>query len=284
MGLGGHMMWTAIAREIVEHYRWEHGEFKVLPVSNNTIVKSDIFKNNPYFTDNREKPFFAIDLSHPVTNYCIKEENRRAYHKYDKHIIELGCEYYGIKNPELKCNLYFTEAEKNKVDEIFDVKKKFIAIEPHSKIDYTANNAYPFEKWQNIVNHFKSEIQFVQIGVGGKKVLDSVIDFTGRFSYRETCYIIQKAICFLGTIGGLMHGANAVDTKSIIIVTPYQHPNMACYPENINIRIGGDEEFSRYSGILGYNKELDMVIKNHNEEDVVKEIKDFLNKYEETNS
>ena len=48
----------------------------------------------------------------------------------------------------------------------------------------------------------------------------------------------KKSDLYFGPIGGLMHGANAVGTKSVIVITPYQHPTMACYPNNINIRIG----------------------------------------------
>ena len=42
---------------------------------------------------------------------------------------------------------------------------------------------------------------------------------------------------YMGSEGGLMHVANAVDTPSVIIITGYQSPVMTCYPKNINIWI-----------------------------------------------
>ena len=147
----------------------------------------------------------------------------------------------------------------------------FITIEPHSKTSYTPNNKYPFDKWQNIVNEFPNT-EFVQIGVEGKKILDGVTDLTGKMTFREACYCIQKSKLYLGPIGGLMHGANAVGTKSVIIITPYQHPTMACYPNNFNIRIGGDDEFKKYGGTLEYNKDLHNFIKQHDEAEIIEVI------------
>ena len=270
MGLGGHMMWTAVARELRENYKGEYGEFKILPTSGNSVVNSEIFINNPNFTFNTDDDHFKMDLSISDTNYCIKEENRRAYHKYDKHIIEQICEFYKIDNPKLKCELYFTDDEIQTVDDLISLDN-FVTIEPHSKSSYTPNNKYPFDKWQNIVNEFPS-INFVQIGVENQKILNGVTDLTGKMSFREACYCIKKSLLFLGTVGGLMHGANAVGTKSIIIVTPYQHPRMACYPDNINIRVGGDNEFEKYHGLLDYNEDLYNFINTHDETEIMKAV------------
>ena len=275
MGLGGHMMWTAVAREIVEHHKKEQGDFKIIPTSGTNIINSEVFKNNPYFTEDESTNHFKMNLSNSQTNYCIKEENGKAHHRYDKHIIEQACEYYGINNPKLKCELYFTDKEINNINHLLP-KDDFITIEPHSKIDYSPNNAYPFNKWQNVIDKFPN-INFVQIGVSGKSVLNNAIDLTGKMSYREACYCIKKSKLFLGTVGGLMHGANAVNTKSIIVVTPYQHPRMACYDDNINIRIGGDQEFEKYGGLLNSNEELNKLVLSHDENEIIKKLKEYLN-------
>ena len=50
----------------------------------------------------------------PETNYCKKDTPLKAYHRYDKHMIEQICEYYGLSNPSLKCELYFTREEEER--------------------------------------------------------------------------------------------------------------------------------------------------------------------------
>lgn len=272
MGLGGHLMWTAVAKELREKYEDDYGDFKILPIEGggNQVCRSEIFENNPNFTFDDSKDHFKMNLSNPETNYSKGEKDGRVIHRYDKHIIDQACEFYQIEKSKLKCELYFTEEEKAKVDKLISIDN-FITIEPHSKTSYTPNNKYPFDKWQKIVDEFKSTT-FVQIGVEGQEILDGVINLTGKMSFKEACYCIQKSKLYLGPIGGLMHGANAVGTKSVIIVTPYQHPRMACYSDNINIRIGNDVEFDKYSGTLGYNQELDDIINNHNEVEIIKAI------------
>lgn len=272
MGLGGHLMWTAIAREIKDKYKDEYGDFKILPTEGNNghICVSEMFRNNPNFTLNENKNHFKMNLSNPDTNYAKGNQNGRVIHRYDKHIIEQACEFYKIKNSKLKCELYFTEEEINNVSKLLP-KGNFVTIEPHSKTSYTPNNKYPFDKWQNVVNKLSS-LKFVQIGVGGQKILDGAIDLTGKMSFREACYCIKKSDLYFGPIGGLMHGANAVGTKSVIVITPYQHPTMACYPNNINIRIGGDEEFKKYGGILDYDESLHNFINQHDEMEIVRSI------------
>jgi len=281
MGLGGHMMWTAVAREIVETYKEQHGDFKILPVSNNTLVRSEIFKNNPYFTYNQKEPHFIMDLSNPDTNYCIREEPYRAIHRNDKHVIEQVCEFYKIANPSLKCELYLTDEENAKVDNILEGIGDFIAIEPHAKNSYTVNKEYSFEKWQSVVDSLKDEVQFVQIGVPSKKTLKNVIDFTGKTSYRETYRVIEKSLLFVGIEGGLMHVANSCGKKSVIVVPGFLHPDTFCYPENINIQVCS---YCEKNGPCGYTSKVcddgKNEVKKHNEDIIVSSIREVMKENE----
>ena len=278
MGLGGHMMWTAIARKIVEHYRGKHGDFKIFPIAHSIPINCDVFKNNPYFTDNQNEPHLVLDLSNPATNYCIKEEDDRAIHRNDKHVIEQVCEYYGIQNPNLKCELYLTEEEVKKADLVLGEIGDFIAIEPHAKNGYTVNKEYSFEKWQVVVDSLKDQFQFVQIGVGNKEILDNVIDFTGKTSYRETYRVIERSLMFVGIEGGLMHVANACNKKSVIVVAGFLHPATFCYPENINIQVCS---YCKKNGPCGFTKKIcedgKREVKNHDENVIIDSIRKVLN-------
>jgi len=254
MGLGGYLTWTAVAREI----RKKYGEnIKLLPVEQHGsfykfVDKSlDVFENNEDFcTDYRmgaqgKWQILPLVLNNPETNYCKKDTPTKAFQRGDKHIIEQICEFYRIDNPELKCYLKPDSSEqwfKEKIEKWFGVSKDedipdFITIEPNSKTNYTPNRAYPFEKWQNIVNALKDRIPFVQVGMKGTKVLDNVIDWTGATTFKNTAAMIGYSRLFLSSEGGLGHAATAFNTKSLIIITGYQSEKMIAYPQNINVNI-----------------------------------------------
>ena len=244
MGLGGYWTWTASMREISQKKLDQDTKIVPCEVSGDTVtrvVESPIFANNPYVynesTDSGKNKFF-LPMNIHETNYCKRDTPTKAHQRYDKHIIEQICEHYGIDDPDLRCELYFTKEEEDKVLEITkQLPKKYIVIEPHSKQNYTPNRRYPFAKWQNVVNSLKDDICFVQIGRPGHQVLDNVTSLLGKVSFRESALVIKNSQMFISTEGGLGHAANAVNKKSIIVLTGYQGYDMVAYPDNINIDI-----------------------------------------------
>jgi len=258
MGLGGYLCWTAVAREIRKKYG---SNIKLMPVEQhgsfykflNKHKDIEVFKGNDDFclSYNRgslnNNLILPLVLNNPNANYCKKDTPEKAYHRYDKHIIEQYCEVYGITDPVLKCYLK-PDAKgwwfKEKLGDCFNTTLSihqdpppFITIEPNSNLDYTPNRAYPFEKWQNIVNALKDKIPFVQVGTKGSRVLENVIDWTGQSSFKNTAGMIGFSRLFLSSEGGLVHAATAVDTKSVVIITGYQTEKMVAYPQNINVNI-----------------------------------------------
>ena len=121
MGLGGYMMWTSVAREIRNL-----SNLKCLPVESHgnsiRMIDTPIFYNNENFIQPGEKfeYVFPLILNNPATNYCKKDTYERAFHKYDRHIIEQICDVYGIKNPSLKCDLFLTDAEEIAVEDFLE--------------------------------------------------------------------------------------------------------------------------------------------------------------------
>ena len=88
MGLGGYLMWTAVAREIASRIN-----LKVLPIESHgnsiRMIHSPIFYNNPNFVQSEERfdSVFPMVLNNPNTNYCKKDTPEKAFHRHDKHII-----------------------------------------------------------------------------------------------------------------------------------------------------------------------------------------------------
>lgn len=253
MGLGGYLFWTAVARELTEKAFGGNNQIKFLPIEacNNGIIKvikSEIFANNPrFFQEFNDSEFvFPLVLNNQELNYCKKDTPRRAYHRYDKHVVSQICEYYGVQNPRLNCEIYFSEKEIFAVDKLCSKHnlKDFVVIEPQSNDEYSVNKVYPFEKWQIITDDLiSSGIQVVQVGrKTSSKNLKGAIDLTGKTSFREAAGIISRSKMFVSSEGGLMHAANGVGIRSLIVYTGYIHPRMTGYSENINIWLNHDIE------------------------------------------
>ncbi|MAH43911.1 hypothetical protein CL614_09405 [archaeon] len=242
MGLGGYLTWTAVAREL-----YTRTGVKCFPLEghSNLIkpIKSEIFDNNPYiwqaFSNLNEK-YILLYLNDSKANYCKQDTPVKAVHRYDKHIIEQICEVYGILDPQLKCELYFKEEEFKFKNELLKDVGNYIVIEPQSNDEYSVNKVYPLEKWQLVVDTLlKTGIKIVQVGRKTEdSVLDGIIDMTGKTSFREAAAIIEGANLFVSSEGGLMHAANAVGTRAVIVYSGFIHPNLTSYSENTNIWAG----------------------------------------------
>ncbi len=279
MGLGGYLMWTPLAREI-----YNRTGIKCLPIESSQggkfikLIESEIFHNNPHFVQSfsEKNPSFPLVLNNQDVNYCKSDTPERAVHRYDKHVIDQICEYYGINDTKLKCDLFLTEEE---LDFGRNLRKKigkdFISIEPHTKDQYTVNKTYPFKKWQYVVNQISKTIPIVQVGQKTDNILKDCIDMTGNTSFREAASIISFSSLFVGPEGGLMHAAHAVEVESIVVVTGFLHPKMTCYPENTNLWIGKNH------GPCGFKIPCKLCAKDaedHDPDEIVEAIKKRLYK------
>jgi len=112
---------------------------------------------------------------------------------------------------------------------------RFVVIEPDTNRDWFGElRAWPIERWQQVVNQTIEQfpdIPFVQVGIG-EQGLENVIDLRGKTSFREVCALIEKAKFFVGTEGGLMHAARAVDTTAVIVWGGVTLPAFAGYPKH----------------------------------------------------
>ena len=277
MGLGGYLTWTAAAREIKARTGTkslpieQHGNFV-------RIIQSEIFENSDLFycskTD-ESKNLFPLILNNPAANYCKQDLADRAVHRPDKHIIEQICEVYGINDPVLKCELKISKDDKSYIDSLYriiDSDKKIITIEPSSKENYTKNRVYPFKKWQAVVDVLSKDFTVIQLGNKNSAKLNNAFDLRGRTTFKQAVQAIKKSSLFMSTEGGLVHGATAAETTSLVIITGYQDSRMVAYPQNINVDISSH-------GPCGLKSECPDCIKDaadHNYEEIIDKAREFL--------
>ena len=238
MELGGYLTWTALAREINKRtglccFPYEqHGNFIKL-------IKSPIFYNNPHFAQEFGGDMcFPLQLNLDAANYCQLDTPEKAIHKSENHIIETVCKAYGVISPQLKCELFLTDAEKAEISvQVKNLPTDYVVIEPVSNEEYTINRAYPFHKWQSVVNALGKKIAVVQVGMRDSPLLNNVIDLRGKTSFRTCAGIIKASKLLLATEGGLTHLATCVNTCAVVVVTGYQSLAMVEYPQHNYVNI-----------------------------------------------
>jgi ADP-heptose:LPS heptosyltransferase len=245
MGLGGYLTWTAVAREV----RARLGkDVKILPIEQHgnfvKLIKSPIFHNNEDFVQEWAGDQFTFPLvfNNQKANYCKSDTQEKAVHRYDKHIIEQICEVYGIKDPLLKCVISLDTKEKEEVDRIVGIlPPSFVTIDVGVNKEYTQNKFDNIEFWQKLVDNLSPKIKFVQVGTPDDRRLNGVISLLGRTTFRTAAGVIGRSKLFVGPEGGLVHAASAFDTKCVVIVSSFIHPDLVKYQDNVYIWANEDK-------------------------------------------
>ncbi len=261
MGLGGALIWSGLARNLKKTFPDKKIVF-IYKKSWKGFLKPHpdhiIFKNNPdiekvlskqaYIFLKLFKPhdWLIVDMDKKEMLYWEKEslDKKKIFFKNNsKHAIQIACDYYGIKQADLRPKIVFLKEEIQKVEQILKKnnlsESRFLVVEPNIKTDFSQNKKWVWENWQKLVNLLKDKnIVVVQIGVKGGRVLNNVIDLTGQTSFREAICLISKAKVFVGIEGGLAHGASATNVRSVILISGFTPKELFAYPKNINLYKG----------------------------------------------
>jgi len=278
MGIGGDLMWTSLAYEIYKKHNKKvifYRNEKINGKYQKTILKLHVFCNNPYISFNPEKDNIEIDL-----NFRIMPEMLDGLKNLwkDQHIIKSRCEYFNYYNTQIKCHLYPTKDENKIINNILKkLPKNFIIIEPNAKKDWRCHKQYPLDKWQNIVNKIVKKIPIVQMSIPtpDNKILDNVINISHDIkNFRQACFILKYSELFVSTEGGLMHGCNAVDSKSLIIYPPFYNINLTKY-NNTEI-ISLKTESHKICNKFGRCKRCLRIINLHDENIIINKIINLL--------
>ena len=155
-------------------------------------------------------------------SYAARETEDRMVWKEGGHVIDIILANYGLIARDYECEMYFSPREEESVDRLQESLKlatDFVVIEPYSKSHWFGDlREWSFERWERVVKSVREQnVPVVQIGEGGRPILEGAIDMTGRTSFREAVLLMKRARLFLGQDGGLMHAANAVNVPSVIV-------------------------------------------------------------------
>lgn len=245
MGYGGALIWTGLGRNLKKRYpekkiifikgRCFNSDFVVYRNNNDmSLVSRFILPLIP------KKDTIIVNMNNPDYLYCSKKNGKYIF-KTGKHAIQIACDVHGIENAELKPRINLTEKEKQNAEDVLhnnEIKRseKYICVEPNIK-GILKTKEWFWQQWQELVDLLKlflSDYVIVQVGIGGGRVLDGVINITGQTTFRETAYILKHSYILVSTMGGLVHLAKAMGKKSVVLVSGFEPLELSAYPDDIN--------------------------------------------------
>lgn len=219
VGLGDWIMATADVKTLHE----KNGRPVVVLGLGGRQVWNEIFDNNPRITKSRQ-------VGQPLMNGP-------------------GCRPYIVSKTSLRWTwrrnrnqqpgeIYLTPAEK----EFAEPYRGKVLIEPNIKKNGHANKAWPFERWQAVVDELK--VPMVQVGGEGTRWLRRV-EKCHTPTFRHACGVLGNSKAFVGTEGALHHAAAALDIPAVVLFSEFIAPDVTGYSSQKNIRHAGEPCGSR---------------------------------------
>jgi ADP-heptose:LPS heptosyltransferase len=207
--LGDIIMMTAAVRDL---HRCYPGQF----LTDVRTLYPELWEHNPYLTKLAEEDpkTVVIDCCYPLIDRC----NKAPYHCLHGYIDFLNQRLGLAIRPTLfKGDIHLSPREKSWYSQVQEVTRRdipFWIIVAGGKFDVTIK-WWEAQRYQAVVDHFRSKIQFVQVGEYGHHhpPLKGVIDLRGQTSPRELIRLVYHAQGVLCPVTAVMHLAAAVEVK-----------------------------------------------------------------------
>jgi SAM-dependent methyltransferase len=102
--------------------------------------------------------------------------------------------------------------------------------------DYSSTKNISVQQWRQIVSLIRKQgIDVIQLGIAEEEKIEGVSHYlNGQTSIEETGLLIKHSLCHIDTEGGLVHLANAVHTRCVVLFGPTPVEFFG-YPQNINL-------------------------------------------------
>lgn len=131
--------------------------------------------------------------------------------------------------------VFFTDAERKFAEPYHGM----VMIEPNVKAVGHGNKAWLPKRWQAVVDEICGHrlVQCTPNAVEHTLLVDATTVKTPTF--RHALAVLSVCHAFVGTEGGLMHGAAAVGTPAVILWSEFISPDITGYTQHRNIRHAG---------------------------------------------
>jgi ADP-heptose:LPS heptosyltransferase len=233
---GDIVMLTAAVRDL---HRCYPGRFR-------TDVRTScpaLWEHNPHLTPLAEDDpdVEVVDCHYPL----IHRSNATPYHFLHGFIEYLNERLaLQVRPTEYRGDIHLSDAERawfRHVEASAGACTPFWLLVSGGKFDYTIK-WWSDERYQQVVDHFRGRIEFVQVGEAGHHhpPLRGTVDLRGRTSLRELVRLVHYAQGVVSPISLLMHLAAAVETRPgappnrpcVVIAGGREPPHWTAYPHH----------------------------------------------------
>ena len=146
----------------------------------------------------------------------VKKLEKLNFTGTDKKIVELALRYSGIKKKHLIVGIAAGAAESSR-SRMWPRQNFAALIEKISKKKKNAKIILIGAKYEKSLN--ESIINLIE----NKRVRNKVFNFAGKFTLRQTFYLISRCKVFIGNDSGPMHIAAALKVPTVAIFGPTNH-------------------------------------------------------------
>ena len=210
----------------------------------------ELWENNPYICDIADDDAQAREIAceYPL----IRQSNSAPYHFLHGFVQDLAEKLrLNIRLTEFKGDIHLSTDERRWPDSLRGLlpeREKFWVVVSGGKYDFTTKWWDPM-RFQEVVDHFRGQIQFVQVGASGDfhPALASAVDLRGRTNLRELIRVIHHAEGVLTPVSLAMHLAAAVATNNshvkrrpcVVVAGGREPPSWEAYPQHQFIHTSG---------------------------------------------
>jgi ADP-heptose:LPS heptosyltransferase len=233
---GDIVMLTAAVRDLHRSYP---GEF----LTDVRTPFGDLWAHNPYITriQESESGVEVIDCHYPLINQSNNTPCHflHAFPAYLNDLLGLR-----IRVTDFKGDIHISDEERTWFSEVESVKGSigpFWLLVSGGKLDYTIK-WWDHDRYQEVVDHFKDRIQFVQVGERSHHhpSLRGVVDLRGRTTLRQLVRLMYHAQGVISPVSLLMHLAAAVETPPgaprnrpcVVVAGGREPPHFTAYPHH----------------------------------------------------
>jgi len=204
---------------------------------------AELWEHNPYVTrlSDEDSTVRTIDCHYPLIHQSNSFPAHFLWGFIDYLNQQLGS---SIRPTAFRGDIHLSTEERSSpssVAEEVGMDLPYWIIVAGGKYDYTIK-WWHFRRYQEIVNHFRDRIQFVQVGEQGHyhPPLDGLICRRGRTTLRQLIRLVHHAAGVLCPVTSLMHLAAAVETRSdrpaprpcVVVAGGREPPQWESYPNH----------------------------------------------------
>ena len=194
----------------------------------NMITKwPELVRNNPNIhAINEPETFFTLRFWYLETLHR-KEATRNV-------LLETLSKV-GIQEYEFRAHMYLEAHERATAEETLTATRRCrIAFCTLSK-EPVKN--WPETRWRELLAHLEAEFDCVHLGDHREPAFEGVIKFAGECSMRQSLALLSCCDLFIGPDSFLMHGANGLSVRSVILFGGSRTPECLGYSNNINLHV-----------------------------------------------